>query len=190
MNGLIKIKFSIIFLTHIFTFSISSCSWAQKISESHPIEMLNIQSDNSLLSIKLFAKINENEKHFLKISFVLFSMADSVNVNRIEIESTSFVKPGLRGELEPFCLVIGQTKTQTYNFTIEKNESFKLKGIVYGDINNSKIKVNAIKNLFFYWDENHYIISGCISEIIGQRKNNGEMITIEDLRIFNREEIE
>ena len=190
MKGMIKIKCGIIFLALIFSFSISSCSWAQKIMMSHPVEMPNIQIDKSLLSMTLFVKVNEIEKHILKINVVLFSMADSVNVNRIEIESPSFVKPGLRGELEPFCLVTGQTKTQTYNFTIEKNESFKLKGIVYGDIDNGKIKINAIKNLFFYWDENHYIISGCISEIIGQRKNNGEILTIEDLRIFNREEIE
>ena len=190
MNRLIKIKWGIIFLTLIFSFSISSCSWAQKIIELHPVETPNNQLQKTFLSLSLFAKINENEKPFLKINAVLFSMVDSVSVYRIEIESPSFVKPGLKGEFESYCLITGQTKSQTYNFTIEKNESFKLKGIVYGDLNNDKTKVSAIKNLFFYWDEDHYIISDCISEIIGQIKITGEMITIEDMRIFNRAEIE
>lgn len=190
MKRLIKIKCGIIFLLLIFSLSISSNSWAQNNLELHSVEMPDNQPQKAYLSIALFAKINENEMPFLKLDAVLFSMVDSVFVHKIEIESPSFVKPGLRGELETFCLITGQTKRQTYNFTIENNESFKLKAIVYGDLDNGKTKVSATKNLFFFWDENHYVISDDITQIIGLKKHNGELITLEEMKIFNRVEIE
>jgi hypothetical protein len=180
--------FWVIFIT-VVSIAKNDC-WSQIIEELYVPDEVIIQPQKSFLNLSLYAKIDENEKTLFLVNAILFSLVDSVKINHLEFESPSFVKQSLSNEFKPYYISTGQTKSQGYNFIISEHESFTLKGIVYGEINNGKTKVSTLKTLFFFWDEDHYIISDDITQIIGQKRRDGKIITIDDLKIFNREEIE
>lgn len=168
------------------------CKTQKNVSSNKELQLIEVKDGETQSNINFIMKasIDETEENLVNITAYIYSMIDSLQINQIKIESPSFVKPSLGSEFVPSLLMKTERIDHSFSFIILETISFKLKGIVYGDINQGKTKVSAIQNIFFFWDEDHYIISDDVKQIIGKEKKNGDIITIEDLKIFNRVEIE
>lgn len=145
--------------------------------------------------LEYFIKVKMNSsgidfmQNLLQVNISVNSIKDSIEINAIDIEHPSFLTLKPNTELSPFKLVKGEVQSIVKSYSVSETESFKLKGIVHATYKKTN-KISKISYLYFYFTEGEYFISDNINDIIGKKKRNGDKIKKEDLRIFNKTEIE
>ncbi len=172
-----KIVYSFCFLVVL----ISGCSTKKNL--------VQLSIPEPAIEVKMAAREIDLQKNLLNVKLSIKSLKDSVKIDFIDIEHPSFLTQLPEIELIPFELIKGNAQTIVKNYSITKSESFKLKGIVHATYKKTN-KISEIGYLYFYFTDGEYLISENINDIVGKKKKNGEEIKKEDLRIFNKTEIE
>lgn len=172
-----KIIYSLLF----FVLSNFGCSTKKNL--------VQLNSLKHVIEVKMRSSGIDFMQNLIQVKLSIKSLNDSIKIDAIEIEHPSFLTLQPNIELSPFKLVKGEAQSIVKSYGISKTESFKLKGIIHATYKETN-KISEISYLYFYYTDGEYLISDNINDIIGKRRKNGEEIKMEDLRIFNKTEVE
>lgn len=147
--------------------------------------------NTSHIDAKLFSKRIDLDKNIVQVKLSIKSFQDSNEIGKIIIEHPSFLIPISVSATKPFTLMKSEAKSIIFIYNLTRRESFKLKAMVLASSYiGDNLSTNTITYLFYYYNDEQYIVSNDINFILGRKKKNGENIQKEDLRIFNKIENE
>jgi hypothetical protein len=151
---------------------------------SAEIQKLSIEN---ILPLDINFKLNHLEQD-ITVSLIVTSLTDSIHIERIEVLLPSFTKIISTNQKENILLRKDGVDTLAVSFNVKKMESFKIKGLVFGNYNNGCNKIDEVRFMYFLKDEKGFVVETDAHKLLGKKKSDGTVINMDDLNIFNQVE--
>jgi len=122
------------------------------------------------------------------VELSVISQIDTVAIERMEIFHPSFTVPTGESAKNGSLLKEDQGDSLMTSFSIRRNTSFKLKGVVSGSFGLHRSRISEVRYLYFLFDGERFVPTDDIRSLIGRQKPGGGTITEDDFKIFNQVE--